>query len=191
MKLLDEYEIPFNGLNEEIHEFSFKAGPRFFEFFQNPDFTSGNLEVMIILIKKPLFIELKFNISGTIRLICDRCLEEFDHPISVKELLIIKLGEKFEELDNEVIMIPREETRINVAQYIYEFTILSLPFRKIHPENGNSESGCNPEMLRKIKELNNDTYKDTDPRWDNLKKIYLNKNKNGTSKKKNIQDQEG
>ena len=186
MKLLDEYEIPFNGLNEEIHEFSFKAGPGFFEFFQNPDYNSGNLDIMIMLVKKPVFLELKFNISGTIRLLCDRCLEEFDHPISVKELLIIKLGDKFEELDNEVIIVPREETRINVAQYIYEFAILSLPFRKIHPE-----SGCNPEMLRRIKELNNDTFKDTDPRWDKLKKIDLNNNKNGTSKKKNIQDQEG
>jgi uncharacterized protein len=175
VKFIDEYVIPFHGLKEEIKEFSYTAGTEFFEFYQNPEYSDGRLKVNISLLKNAQFIELKFKITGHIKVICDRCLEDLDYPVSINELIIIKFGDKYIELDDNVVIIPKEQTSINIAQYIYEFAILSIPFRRIHSEKNGATSGCNPEMIKKIIELNSTKSEDLDPRWEKLKKIKLNK----------------
>ena len=166
MKLTDEYIIPFHGLKEEVREYNFDAGSEFFEFYQNPDYTGGQLKVKVLFSRKPQFIELKFNITGQITVICDRCLEDVFLPVNLDELLIVRFGEKYDEPDNNIIIIPKEDTRINIAQYIYEFAILSLPFRKVHPDS----QSCNPEMIKIIEE-HSEYNVFTDPRWDKLKNI--------------------
>ena len=39
-----------------------------------------------------------------------------------------------EELTEEISIINRNKTQINVAGYIYEFIALALPMKKIHPD---------------------------------------------------------
>ena len=56
--------------------------------------------------------------------------------------------------------------------------VLSVPQKKIHPgiEDGSLES----EVLKKLDELSPDKTKnnnETDPRWDDLKKLLIDKNK--------------
>ena len=67
---------------------------------------------------------------------------------------------------------------VNIQQYIYESIILAVPIKKIHPgvEDGTLQS----EILDKLEELRpggNQEEKDneTDPRWDNLKKLLTDK----------------
>ena len=43
------------------------------------------------------------------------------------------------------------ETELPLGQYIYESISLSLPYRKIHPEDANGNSLCNPDMLSRFK----------------------------------------
>ena len=70
-----------------------------------------------------------------------------------------------------LIVIPREESRLNIAQYIYEFTALTLPVKKMHPMDANGNSGCNVEMIRKLNEHISNRKGDSDPRWDALKNL--------------------
>lgn len=173
MDLLDEYVIPIHGIKEGVHTYKFEIKTRFFEYFENPDLPGGNLNVNLTLQKRSQFFELEFHLIGSLQVVCDRCLEFFDFDIEVKEKLYIKLGNNFEELDDNIIIIPREESRFNIAQYIYEFAVLSIPYKKIHPEKG--ELGCNQEMIKKLNELSVDdkNKKNTniDPRWDKLKNL--------------------
>jgi uncharacterized metal-binding protein YceD (DUF177 family) len=175
VKLKDEYEIPVFGLKEGIHTYSYEISTGFFEYFNNPDLPGGDLKLSLTLNKMPQFIELDFYFSGTLKLICDRCLEDYDFEVVLTEKLFIRFGESFEELDDNVIIIPRDESRINIAQYIYEFVALSIPYKKVHSDKSNGSSGCNPEMIKRLDELkvkdNIQKNTRTDPRWDKLKNI--------------------
>jgi len=175
VKVLDEYEIPIHGLKEGIHNYEYEIGSGFFEHFENPDLPGGDIVLDLTLKKGPQFIELDFHISGTLRLICDRCLELFDYELEVTEKMFLRFGDRFEELDDNVIVIPREESRINIAQYIYEFAALSIPYKKVHPEADKNNPGCDPVMLKKLNELkvekSNLKIDTIDPRWDKLKNL--------------------
>ncbi|MBE0655145.1 MAG: DUF177 domain-containing protein [Bacteroidales bacterium] len=177
MSLLDDYLIPFYGLKEGIYDYQFSAGDDFFELFENPDIHGGNLTVLLTLYRKNQFLELTFRITGYLNITCDRCLDDFNHPVDVENLLIVRFGEDNEEISDTVLIISRDETRLNIAQYIYEFAALALPVQKIHPEDENGNSECNPEMINRLNNLypgdkgKNDSI--TDPRWDILKDLKI------------------
>jgi len=172
VKVIDEFDIPIHGLKEGIHDFEYEVGSSFFELFSNADLPGGDLKVDLSLNKKTQFLEFDFRIYGNLNLICDRCLELFSYEVDIKEKLFVRFGDAYEELDDNIIIIPRGDSRFNFAQYIYEFAVLSIPYKKVHPENENDESGCDPEMIKRLNDLRveekNDTY---DPRWDKLKNL--------------------
>ena len=172
MKVIDEYDIPIHGLKEGIHDFNFEAGKSFFDYFSNADLPGGDLKVDLSVNKKTQFLELDLHITGTLNLVCDRCLEEFLFEVDIEEKLFLRFGEVFEELDDNIIVIPRGESRFNIAQYIYEFAVLSIPYKKVHPDTEDDDYGCDPEMIKRLNELRveekNETY---DPRWDKLKNL--------------------
>lgn len=171
MKLLSEYDIPYYGLKEGVHEFDFDVSAGFFEYFENPDFTGGELKIRLKLIRESQLITLIFSISGYISVICDRCLELYNYPVKSEESVFIRFGENYEELDNNIVIIPRNEKIINIAQFIYEFTVLNLPIKRVHPDNKDGNSECDPEMLKKIAGYSKNIEKHTDPRWDILKEV--------------------
>ena len=80
-------------------------------------------------------------------------------------------------LVNELIIINESENHINVAHYIYENIMLSLPYQLIHPDDNNGNPGCNSEILSKLNNhlTKNSTEDDFDPRWNILKKLNTNK----------------
>ena len=47
--------------------------------------------------------------------------------------LVVKFGSEFNNEDDEILIIPHGEYKINIAQYIFELIILSLPAKRIHP----------------------------------------------------------
>jgi uncharacterized metal-binding protein YceD (DUF177 family) len=99
----------------------------------------------------------------------------FDYVVEAKEKLYVRFGDKFEELDDNIIVIPRNESKFNISQYIYEFVVLSIPYKKVHLEDGNNKSGCDSEMLKRLNEFKAEEKKisnnDIDPRWDKLKNL--------------------
>ena len=167
---LQDYIIPFSGLKEGSYSYDFQAKDMFFEHYDNPDIKGGNIRIHLTLNKKNNFLELDFNISGILRLICDRCLDEFDAYIETDETLYVRFGDDYEELSDNVIVIPTGETRLDVAQFIYEFSVLSLPIKKVHPLDVNGNHTCNAEMLELLKQHSGEKI-EINPIWDNLKNI--------------------
>ncbi len=171
MSLIDDYVVPIYGLKEGRHEYEFEADAQFFEYFENADIAGGELSIRLTLDKKVQFLQLEFHISGAIRTTCDRCLDEFDFPVEIDEELYVRFGEESGEISDNVVIIPKEESRLNIAQYIYEFTALTLPVKKMHPMDANGNSECNVEMIRKLNEHISNRKGDSDPRWDALKNL--------------------
>lgn len=180
-----EYVIQFVGLPVGKHEYEFRAGDKFFEHFEYSEITQGNVTIKMTLLKQSTMLSLDFIIGGTVKVNCDLCTDEFDLPISGEYKLLVKIGGSDSgDEDDDIITIAATEHELDLAQYIYEYIVLSLPIRRVHPLDANGNSTCNKEMLEKVQEYLTDKSADdtegddddegTDPRWNDLKNIKLN-----------------
>lgn len=173
MKYLTQFMIPIAGLEIGTHQYEFKIDGKFFESFEVSEISKCAVDVQLDLIRQTDMILLRFRFTGTIELICDRCLDPFDLPVDHTEEVVLKFRARGAEApaeDEETILPDQQE--IDIRQYLYDFISLQVPFRKVHPDDENGKSLCDEEVLRKIQELS--IKKDTDPRWDQLKDLQNN-----------------
>jgi uncharacterized metal-binding protein YceD (DUF177 family) len=177
MNYLSQYNLPYSGLSEGKHQFDFTIDDRFFAEFEGSEVEKGMLDIGVELEKRSTHLRLTFSIKGVVELICDRCLENFGYPVESKRELLVKFSEKPVEDEAELIYLHPTDFQVEAAQYIYEFVILSLPIRRIHPVGKDGTSLCDPDMLKKLEELRHHgkTSDETeDPRWKELKKFSGN-----------------
>ncbi len=154
MSRLTDCTIPFKGLKQGKHELEFEISDRFFSEFEGSEITKGNLMANVLLEKNSTFLKLDVHISGDAEVVCDRCLETFYTPVEYTGNLFVKFSEReaYEE-DDDVIFLPPSESELDLKQYLFDWICLSLPVRRIHPDDENGNSLCNPEMLKKLDEL--------------------------------------
>lgn len=183
MKFLRAYDIDIIKLKEGKHTFSFEVKDEFFKFYEADDWVNGSdLTASVTVTKTASLMEADFDIAGTIRLTCDRSLEEFDHPMEVVEKVIYKYGLVEEEISEDVLMITKDTPSINVAQLIYEFILLSIPAKKIHPDYLDEMDDDEFEEEGSLVYLSNENDKGEagednipeklgDPRWEILNKL--------------------
>jgi uncharacterized metal-binding protein YceD (DUF177 family) len=178
VKELSKYNIDIYGLEDKSYEYDYELGPAFFEEMQQDIIQKGDFKVHLILDKSSTMIQLRFSLSGRAELICDRSLDPFYEPVDTQGLMILKFGDHDEELTDEIAIINRNTTRINVAGYIFEFIALALPMKKLHPDlRSHEESGeQESEILvytseKKEDQSEDDSSEPVDPRWEALKKL--------------------
>ena len=175
MKRQSQYVIAYKGLKDGLHLFDFKVDDLFFESFEESEIEKGDVNIHVSLNKKPTILEFLFEIDGKVTVSCDRCLDPVELEIEYEAPLYVKFGEETHEETDELYVISEQETEIDLAQFIYEFVHLSLPYRRVHPDDENGNSTCNKEMLKRLEELSvNEEKPDTDPRWNNLKDLFNN-----------------
>ena len=49
--------------------------------------------------------------------------------------------------DADAVFIPRNQTVLDLSDWMYEFIMLSVPLQKVHPDDENGKPGCNPQAL--------------------------------------------
>ena len=178
MNDLKEYLIPFSGLKMGKHQFDYQLDNTFFSHFDYDEFNNASIKVTIVLEKKSTMLELDFKHKGTVNVPCDVSGEEFDLPIKGKFKLLVKFGDEFNNENEELLILPHGEFQFNVAQYIYETIVLSVPLRRVHP---GIKDGSLTEVLEKLNSLapkegkKEEQKNDIDPRWENLKKLLTDK----------------
>lgn len=179
MKSLKQYSIPFTGLKIGQHQFTFEVDKLFFDEFEYSLVKDGLLSINLLLEKRETLMTLDFEIKGKVQLSCDKCLSSFPHEVDTKERLIAKFTESEDLADSEdVLIITKNETEVDVAPFIYEMITVSVPYISICEDPGNTKD-CDVEMLKKIDELSVDNEdgvesEQQDPRWDKLKNIRKN-----------------
>ena len=169
MDYLKQFVIPFGGLKPGVHQFTFKVDDLFFEQFEHSEIKKGKFTVEVAFEREEKMLILNFVINGKVEIPCDRCYESFLLPVSGKERLIVKFGDGFHEEDEEVQIIPIGETQIDISPFIYEFVHLLIPYRRVHPEDENGNSQCDPDIIKRIDER--EATSEPDPRWEALKKL--------------------
>ena len=179
MNNLKEYLIPFVGLKIGKHQFDYQIDNTFFKSFDYDEINDVSVKVDIVLEKKSTMLELDFKHKGTVNVPCDVSGEEFDLPIKGKLKLLVKFGDAFNDENEELLILPHGEFQVNVAQYIYESIVLSVPLRRVHP---GVKDGSLTDVIEKLESLSPKENKkeeqqnnDIDPRWENLKKLLTDK----------------
>jgi len=164
--------IPVKGLEPGEHHYDFVVEDTFFEQYAFQDIHHGKVTLSLDIEKESRLMLLLFHFDGNLQLVCDRCLDTYTQPLQGDFRLVVKYGEKKEDISDELATIPYEDSYFDIAQYVYEFILLLLPMKRIHPEDENGNSACNVEMLRKLEDFDENK---TDPRWDVLKGLKIKK----------------
>lgn len=196
MDALKIYEIHFASLKVGSHYFDFEVDGEFFEAFIDKEdddsniseIMDGDLDVDVELQRGTNALTLIFDIDGEVAVPCDRCLDECWVPIEFNGELSVKFTkseiEESERYDGEVLWLNVGENVLNVAQYIYESIILSLPYQRVHGEDENGESLCDEDMLRRFKIVSSGEFDEMteeatqksqklgdNPEWDKLQEL--------------------
>ena len=150
MNNLKAYLIPFIGLKIGKHQFDYQVDNTFFAHFDYDEFNDASVKVSIILEKKSTLLELEIKHKGTVNVPCDVSGEEFDLAIKGNLKLVVKFGDAFNDENEELLIVPHGEFQINVAQYIYESIVLSVPLRRIHP---GVKDGSLTDVIEKLEAL--------------------------------------
>jgi len=173
---LNQYIVHFSGLKDGKHDFSFEIGKELFVFYENNEIIDANIVIKALLEKKTSHLSFKFEINGTIKTNCDRCLEVLELEIQDYPELYINFGENTSDITDidDTMILSRSEDKIDLSKHFYDYIIINLPIQKIHPTDKNGESTCNPEMLKKLESyrVQESNQEKTDPRWDKLKNLF-------------------
>ncbi|MBP1630069.1 MAG: DNA-binding protein [Bacteroidetes bacterium] len=168
MRTKNDYTINFTGLSFGKHEFEYNVNKFLFEQYEDEDIVDSNIPLKITLDKEERMLSFNFVFKGVLSVLCDRCLEKLDLKVEGENNLYVKFGEEFLEEDDDIIVIPNKEHKIDLSHYIYEYILLQKPMQCVH-----KKGGCNKDMVDRISEINSDTNNEesVDPRWEALKTI--------------------
>jgi len=168
------FAIPIGGLKEGLHNYYFEVNKEFFDQFEVSEIKEGLLAVSLEADKRASHIDIHAKIRGEVTIACDRCLGIFSHPVVCENRLLVKFGKTTDDTDPDIITIPPDEPELDMKHYFFEYIMLALPIQKVHPQDKNGESTCDPEMIKKLSEHLITGERETDPRWDELKKLINN-----------------
>jgi len=129
--------------------------------------SDGPLDADLTLQSLGEFIEVRGNVTGTLNLECDVCLNEFKYKLDfdidemyAKNALSEDYGQETELKDGQFVTDLNGADQIDIYDLLYQSVILNLPNKKVCGIN------CNGKEFLKEEDL-------TDPRLDVFKNIKL------------------
>lgn len=181
-KIISKYQIQIYGLDDKQYVFELDGGDEFFKAFEQDLLTNGQFKAIVTLNKSASMLVLKFDIKGSSPQICDRSLEPYDEVFTINEQYIYKFGDHAEVLTDEIEIIPVGSTEINIAQHLFDFISLAIPFKRIHPKYRNEEEDDDDSEFRLVysdvvdepTDEDGNSNEEIDPRWEALKKLKKN-----------------
>ena len=154
--LIEDIEKEINGtLFYEFHEFMEEFGAEI----------SANLQLKSL----GQFIEITGKAQGNLKLICDRCLNEYEYKLNInieetfaKQSLQDEYSQEFELQRGQFIIDLNGEKEIDIYDLLYQSVILALPNKKVCGIN------CNEDMF-----MSDENYHVHDSRMDVFKNIKI------------------
>ena len=171
-----EFEIAFVGLKPGIHEFSYRVDDRFFEEYNEQDFTNPEANVKLMLEKGNSFMMLRFEIGGKADVVCDRCNSNLPLQLFDEFTVTVKITDEpdvmnEQEEDPDVYYISRGESHIDVKDWIYEFVNLSIPMQKTCEYESMDGPYCNPAARELLNNMRPEGNAGSNPIWKGLEKF--------------------
>jgi len=174
MDALKQFSIPFMGMSTGIHQFEFQIDNAFFKAFEDSPISKGDVKLNLDFDKRSNMFVLTFDLVGSVKGTCDRCLEVVDVIVDDAQDLMVKFANE-PSVDPDIAHIPIGQTELNVAKFAYEYIILAMPITILCEDT--EKAICNEEMLKylEIDSTGDDNQEKSNPIWDELKKNIKNK----------------
>jgi len=178
------YSISFEGLAPGVHHFDFKVDDSLFEEFGGSGIKGGSADVSVDFTRGASVCKAEVKISGSVITECDRCLEDCTLPVSYRGHFMVRFSEESMEDDGDVMWLNPADTSIDLARYIYESIVLSMPYRRVHPSDVHGKPLCNPSMLERFRIVSESEFEDIasravrnadgDSQWSKLEELKKN-----------------
>lgn len=171
------FKIDFGAVANDGTTLCWHLDDAFFEALDEQEIEHGSLDATLRVNKQNDAFELIFDITGTVQIPCDRCLEPMSQEIDANDTLQVRLGESFED-EGDVITIPADDPVLDVAWYLFETIVLAIPICHTHPEGE-----CAAEMMDILADHTakpdkaHEQQPHTDARWDALRSLLDNTSK--------------
>ena len=141
----------------------------FYEFDEFMEELNADIYADLTLKSLGQFIEIFGTAQGKLKLICDRCLQEFDYDLDIdieetfaKYALQDEYSQEFELTRGQFITDLNGEKEIDIYDLLYQSVILALPNKKVCGIN------CNEDMF-----TSEENYHEHDSRMDIFKNIQI------------------
>ena len=141
----------------------------FYEFNEFMEEFGCNISADLELKSLGQFIEVSGTAQGKLKLICDRCLQEFDYNLDIdieetfaKHSLQDEYSSEFELQRGQFVIDLNGEKEIDIYDLLYQSVILALPNKKVCGIN------CNEDMF-----VSDENYQAQDSRMDVFKNIKI------------------
>ena len=163
-----KYEVEFSGLAHGAHDFERDLEDTFFEDRNSEEISDAKLYAALRMEKNDRMLNLAFSISGNVRTICDHCGDDVWLDLSCEEELIARFATETDLSNDEVIFLGNSEYKLDVSQFLFEFTLLNLPSKRLH-----NPGDCDPEVEHYFDDQGQveEEEKENDPRWKALEKL--------------------
>ena len=176
MKHDADTEIQFSGLKSGVYHYDFTLDDSFFSTYKNEKILHAAVVYAVQLDKKEGMLLFRFDFHGTVTTQCDRCLAEVDIPVEGSNELCVKFSDTETSDEEDLVYLPVNESRIDLAQWMYEYVAVSLPIQCVHPEGDDGEPTCDPEMIGRLRSMqatedSGNAEKEMDPRWNALAQL--------------------
>jgi len=174
MNPLKTFILPVRGLKDGLHEYKFELDSTFFESVNPETDIDATLTVDLIFDKRPGMYILEFEVRGSLKADCDRCLEKINIPIDDAHQLYIKQGEAEDEAD--IVYLVAFEDHLDISKYVYDYAILSFPLMNVVECEEMENPPCNFEMLEKWDDQDSEDEKKNSI-WEQLNNLNLDNKK--------------
>ncbi len=144
MGILSGYKIDVKNVRGGIAEYRFALDDTFFEAMGGILVKGGKATADLKIRERGAAYAFTFHIKGTVRVPCDKCLDDMDVEIETERELTMKPGDGYAD-DGDTVTFPREDSTVDVAWVIYELAALEVPLTHVH------EAGhCNAETEKAL-----------------------------------------
>lgn len=129
-----DYKLMLKSLPQGAHSFEYHLDKVFFTNMENADVRDADVRVRLDVDHRGDAYVLAFHLTGTLTVLCDRCLDELVLPIDATYNLTVKYGEEYNDDSDTLLVIPESDNYLNVAYMIYDTAVLAIPPRHVHPQ---------------------------------------------------------
>jgi uncharacterized metal-binding protein YceD (DUF177 family) len=87
--------------------------------------------------------------------------------------MVFKFGDEEKEISDEIMIISHQRDKLELGQFMYEFILLEVPMKKLHPRFASEEESEVGTIVysSSSEEVEDIDEKQIDPRWEALKKL--------------------
>lgn len=187
-----EFKLQLKSMPEGVERFDYHLDKTFFMNMENADVREADLDVKLTVVNRGGIYNLDFAITGSVTLLCDRCLDDLVLPIDAPYHIAVKYGDCYNDESDELLEIPESDNFLNVAYMVYDTVALAIPIKHVHPLGkcnramsailkkhrahsiDDDDEALDDEFFDEVDDMGSASEAPTDSRWDELKKLNDN-----------------